>query len=326
VARTEEGWLPFREIRERFSFRQNYLYVWHEQGCPYLGGAKLAARRIPTDIGGRVRSVWCYSRGQLEEIARGIQASETGEYRDERGVWLSAGEAHKRYGLWDASLERWRKGGCLFLDGKPLRGKRVLRLTASRERRRRWVYYEADLERIAAGQKGPREAVYRDDEGMWLFACEVERRFGLQADNLWHYRNKEYPFLPKHRLRAKQVPGWCHPAHRTVNRLRWVYSEQDLQLIDARRRGLPDPVPQPPHRAAPPSPVPAAAAPRPKRRGRPRGMTPEVKKKIAGMLSAWERRELGDNKAAYGRKFGFDKSDATRLINAHERAKRHGGK
>jgi hypothetical protein len=36
------------------------------------------------------------------------------------------------------------------------------------------------------------------------------------------------------------------------------------------------------------------------------------------MLEAWERGEFGSNKSAAGRAYGFDRSDATKIINAHE--------
>jgi hypothetical protein len=39
------------------------------------------------------------------------------------------------------------------------------------------------------------------------------------------------------------------------------------------------------------------------------------------MLASWDRGEHGTNKAAYGRAFGFHRSDATKLINAHEAKK-----
>ena len=40
------------------------------------------------------------------------------------------------------------------------------------------------------------------------------------------------------------------------------------------------------------------------------------------MLAAWDRGEFDGNKSAAGRAYSFHRSDATKLINEHERAKR----
>src|SRR5262249_6326514 len=63
-------------------------------------------------------------------------------------------------------------------------------------------------------------------------------------------------------------------------------------------------------------------SPKKRGRGRPKGKRDaEVVERRARMLAAWDRGERGDNKAATGRAYGFDRSDATKLINRHEREK-----
>jgi hypothetical protein len=57
-------------------------------------------------------------------------------------------------------------------------------------------------------------------------------------------------------------------------------------------------------------------AKRPKR-GRKPGQTKDVKNRIRDMLAAWDRGDFNGNKAAAGRAFGFDRSDATKHINKH---------
>jgi hypothetical protein len=64
------------------------------------------------------------------------------------------------------------------------------------------------------------------------------------------------------------------------------------------------------------------SAKRRKRRGRPKGWRdPEVAARQKAMLEAWDRGEFGTNKAAAGRAFEFDRSDAAKIIKDHERSR-----
>jgi hypothetical protein len=57
-------------------------------------------------------------------------------------------------------------------------------------------------------------------------------------------------------------------------------------------------------------------------RGRPVGTTdPQVKKRRAQLLREWDQGKFGKNKSAAGRAHKFDRSDATKIINDHEKAK-----
>src|SRR5262249_45115232 len=56
--------------------------------------------------------------------------------------------------------------------------------------------------------------------------------------------------------------------------------------------------------------------------GRPKGpIDPQVADRKKRMVAAWGGQELGENKAAYGRAYGFHRADATRYINQHEAAR-----
>jgi hypothetical protein len=65
--------------------------------------------------------------------------------------------------------------------------------------------------------------------------------------------------------------------------------------------------------------------PEPKRRskrGRKRGWRdPEVQRRKTAMLEAWDRGEFDGNKAAAGRAYGFNRPDASTIINEHEASK-----
>src|SRR5262249_6012783 len=56
------------------------------------------------------------------------------------------------------------------------------------------------------------------------------------------------------------------------------------------------------------------------RRGRPKGETPDVSRRKKEMIQAWDRGEY-ETKAEAGRAHGFQRSDAAKIIKAHERKK-----
>jgi hypothetical protein len=60
-----------------------------------------------------------------------------------------------------------------------------------------------------------------------------------------------------------------------------------------------------------------------KQRGRPEGSKdPQVADRIRKMLEAWDRGDFQNNKAAAGRAYSFNRPDASKIISAHEEAKR----
>jgi hypothetical protein len=253
----EGEWLTYEEAHNLFGFSRGMLYTWHDQGSPFLGGKKLAARRQHRRVRGRLcigmQAIWTYYLPDLEVIAQARKTVGDDSCRDEAGNWLTAEATGEKYGIWSASLSDWRDRPCPFLGGRTVRAQQVKRVAGSTDRRMRWVYLEEDLRQIAAAQKiaaarGSSPAVYSDDQGTWLFASEVHKRFGLPADGLWYYRKKTFPFLANGKLRAKPVAASHHPKFRTKKpgKQCWVYHEQDLQRIAAARAGLPVEPLQPP--------------------------------------------------------------------------------
>jgi hypothetical protein len=235
--RREEGaFISYPEARRRFGFRQSWLYAWHTKDCRYLRGARLEARRESLLVNGGVRRVWVYRRDQLEEIAKVRSAGLSGVLTDDEGTWLSAGAAKKVYGVWDASLGDWRQKPCEHV-GRTIRAKPIRRQGGKGPHKTRWVYHEEDLQVIAAAQAAPGPATLQDSEGTWLFASEVQRRFGWPADGLTYYRRKAWPCLDGGKLRAKQVPSTAHPGMRNKNRPAWVYHEEDLRRLAAFQAG-----------------------------------------------------------------------------------------
>ncbi len=230
VADPDAEWLSGREASERFGFDRNRLYEWHKEGCCYLDGRKLSARRVLAGIGTRARRIWQYLRSHLEEIARrSKQEDRKKPCQDKHGSWLPASVAAKRYRIFEQSLELWPVKLCGLLGGRTIRAKQVSRSAQTKHGGLLWVYFECDLRDIVAARK--RAATYEDRAGTWLFACEAERRYGLRADNLWSYRRKTYPSLPQRKIRAKQVSASHHPCPRHPQRLYWVVHEGDIRQI-----------------------------------------------------------------------------------------------
>jgi hypothetical protein len=178
-------------------------------------------------------------------------------------------------------------------------------LGAGQEARRRAVgYHEDDLRQIKAARKAAAPAVFTDAEGTWLFASEVARRFGLRADNLWHFRAKVYDFLPEGRIRAKQVDAASPPTRKARCRL-WVYHEDDVKRVAAHRAGEPipppaivmiadsTPSPNPSAQERPSADIPESGRPTKPRRGRPpgTGLSTERKEEIA---EAYLNRQPGE--------------------------------
>jgi hypothetical protein len=311
-------WISGQEAVDLFGLDLNRLYEWHKKGCALLGGTKLGARRIKAGSGALVRKVWHFNREQIKEIAAALRAGflDAG-VQDKEGTWLSAAVAKKRYGILIQQLERWRQQPCPYLGGNTIRHKQVpCAAMGVRRGGVLWIYLEDDLRRIADAKKKDAPAVYKDAEGVWLFASEVTHRFGIRADNLWHYRATTYSFLAAGKIRAKQVDATHHPRPpRTRGRL-WVYFEDDMKRVAAHLAGKPiPPAAPPPATSLPPEP------PKKKRRGRPSGHTADWLERQQAMLKDWDSRKYKTKKEA-GEAHGFDRTEATKIINAHEDAKR----
>jgi hypothetical protein len=65
---------------------------------------------------------------------------------------------------------------------------------------------------------------------------------------------------------------------------------------------------------------PPATTPPKKKRGRPKGVTKDVADRMRKLLEEWDRGDF-DSKAQAGRAHGFNRPDASTIINAHEREK-----
>jgi hypothetical protein len=148
--------IPYHQVRSLFpAISRDTLYRWQNKGCPWLDGQKLTAHRenVPTDENG-FRTIWTYSRRQLQEIDRKMAAeNDSRVIRDEQGTWRFVVDASERYGLIPQHLERWRTSPCRALGRRTIRAKQVEVLwLGKRHGGKAWVYHDEDLRTIAAGQ------------------------------------------------------------------------------------------------------------------------------------------------------------------------------
>src|SRR5262245_14722193 len=97
-------YLSYPEARDRFGFRQAWLYDWRDQGCCYLEGERLQARQEYRKVGNNVRLVWTYYLPQLKLIAEARGRERRGVLVNEAGTWFSAKVAEKTYRIFDATL------------------------------------------------------------------------------------------------------------------------------------------------------------------------------------------------------------------------------
>jgi hypothetical protein len=218
------------------------------------------------------------------------------------------------------------------------------------------VFSEASVELLCAWRKGKTsDGRWKESNKIW------QDSEGLQYSNEWIAENKPCSLSYVSHARedgllgdGKLVPR--DPAKGGSPRSRRVYKENKVfAFLDGvspetsaeNRSGLRDPVapgtstPIPPEAVPPPDPKtkptgpvenepPSArqnakvnVAPKSKgRRGRKKGSFDlSVANRKKEMLEAWDRNEFGNNKAKAASAFGFEQSNGTKIINAHERSK-----
>jgi len=216
-------------------------------------------------------------------------------------------------GYWTKQPSRRRSRGPALLTrkfyiiGGPGRG-RPKKLTAWRGK---------DLQDITDGLegkhpergKGPWAKRQRQaqQDAVKAFLGDLEKRLPLWAsdalDQARHARVSRFLF---YRTKKKQGIRTSQADTETGPRYYWHLPGQGAP-------GLTSVVPQPEESSAPS---------RPRGRGRPKGKTQDWLRRAKEMLEAWDRGDFAGNKAAAGRAHAFNRSDATKIINAHEAGKR----
>src|SRR5262249_35770346 len=164
------------------------------------------------------------------------------------------------------------------------------------------------------------DQVWRDDEGCWHSKWHLARVSG-RPDSIIRYLLRVRPG-PDGVTRFKLVPTLGRPEGGGKGR-GWVAVYHETEPLVRELLGLGGSRGNNDHSSGPGAIAHGSTvSPKKRGRGRPKGKRDaEVVERRARMLAAWDRGERGDNKAATGRAYGFDRSDATKLINRHEREK-----
>jgi hypothetical protein len=258
-------------------------------------------------------------------------------YEDEMGVWLTGMQAHDAHAVNDSEFcYRWAERESLLRPReKALRPKTIPNPVCQKGGPGEvMVFLESDLLEILAGNesdhpfdgRGPhKDAVRRQRlEAAKKYLREIMGNRRMRPAHVYAKMKRQHG-MPKRLVRSafKDLKG------REVGNGR----ARLWQLPFATPAALSNPppfagneVPQavPEPNVAPPS-ADEAASPgtRGKRRGgRPKGPTEDWKNRKRAMIEGWDRGDYGDNKAEAGRAHDFHRSDATNIINAHEREKR----
>jgi hypothetical protein len=253
---------------------------------------------------------WCPQ--DLEKIRTRAQAKEAGR---RPGYVTDKEAAAAPFGIPATTLARWRNprgSGCPYLG----------RLLDAYQDKPSCIWYNSAADLRKATEKTPLGSLdpHRDEDGTtWL----PQRLTGLIEQTLNNLRKRDNRAAAKlgRPRRAPSVRSKVidrpHPKIRN-GKLR-VWHEGDLLAYKAWRNGTPHANGPGHHGSDSDSIRPQAAK---KRRGRPTGTIDKGRVERARMmLEAWDRGEFKGNKARAGRAYQFDRSDATKIINAHERRK-----
>jgi hypothetical protein len=131
--------------------------------------------------------------------------------------WLTARAARERFGFQKSALLCWRKH-CLYLDGRPIRS-RKMRTLIDGFVRRLWRYSVRDLEAIAGRIAQPPFSEHHDDAGTWLSARQIQDAYQVRSSILAHWRNIQ-------RVRALSIPR--PPGMTSAHQRLWVYHQGDV--------------------------------------------------------------------------------------------------
>lgn len=315
-----------------FGFSADLLHYWRRWGCPYVKGRKLKAKLFTVRIEGQRgrRKLWLFDRVALADIAErfkidGVPSNkpfarypqhwtrqatrrkwaECESFVDAKGrEWAAARVALKTLHVCHAVLYKWRRYGCPYLGGKPLRS----RLRKGEFGRRDRFFLVDQLDEINERRA---EVGQAPSGGELLTLDKAASLIGRSKTTLIRWRNSG-----KLSSETILVRGPDGKVYRQVGIRR-----SELEGDTARCSETDD---REEETVSPDNEPTIIERPERKRRGRPKGRDPEVVQREKDMLADWDAAlERGEciSKAELGRKHGFDRSDATKLINDHERRK-----
>ena len=229
-----QPYLPTWEVRERIPVDTSTLIYWHHEGCHYLGGNPLRARRDRRGWRAKMKHPpWGWHAGDVDKIVR-ARASELPVYKDRDYIRLR--DAVRAFGFPGPTIQGWSKKGCPHLGGRKLRPKPLKGIgQGPREVK---GYCVADL-RMIAGRLHKKVDPYllpvTNAAGTWLPAKLVQQdeRYGFYWNTVYGWHSKGCPHLDGRELRADWFP--LEPRGRGRWRKKLCFLEEDLDEIVRRR-------------------------------------------------------------------------------------------
>jgi hypothetical protein len=159
-------------------------------------------------------------------------------YRDEAGAWLTLEGVRDKHRLPVRSVRRWADpdgSGCRFLEGgRPLRSQMV-NPARPRARGRVLVALESDVlalkdKRLPGGPAVP----YRDGDGVWLTAKEVEARYPVTRRLVQWWAGRPSRLHPGKAIWSRPIPNAARHRRGSPGRVT-VYLEAHVQACVAGR-------------------------------------------------------------------------------------------
>jgi hypothetical protein len=261
-------------------------------------------------------------------------------------LWYLRGDALANYNCTSAVLALWEQRASIRNSGPALRKKWFYVIGEHKSRLTAWSC--SDLDAIANGEEEVkprlcgRSLFARKQRERWqkivkALLFELKKILPIRAKDafaiaeslgLTSARKMIYRLKNKLGIRTKMATGagranfwWCLDSQTPPASGLSQASAAQLEAIAAKCRVVDD-QPETPKvsvlaaktAAAPGLP---SVSPEKQKRGAPKGQRPKTAARVANMLDSWDRREFGTNIAAYARDFLFDRSEASRYINAH---------
>lgn len=227
-------YLPTWEVRERIPVDTSTLIYWHDEGCHYLEGKALRARRDKRGWRAKMKHPpWGWHAGDVDKIVR-ARASEPGVYKDRDYIRLR--DAVRAFGFPGPTIQGWAKKGCPHLGGRKLRRKPLKGIgQGPREVK---GYSVADLRKVAARldkDVDPYLLPVTNAAGTWLPAKLVgeDPRYGFYWGTVYAWHRKGCGHLDGRKLRAEWFPLEASMRGRWKKKL--CFLEEDLDGIVRRR-------------------------------------------------------------------------------------------
>jgi hypothetical protein len=224
------NWLTRVQLWTKHRYDRHTLSKYTNQKHPVIGRRIRTIKRwVPFARSGKFERL--FSAADIDEIE--AQLTKLSDRPD-----LVSPLQEKRYGFGLENVTRWRKQGCLYLDGAKLAGEKIIVRQRSRKIMAVHWHNKAQLDTIKSVLARRREHV--DSHGLWLPLKESAARVEVIPEMIVTWARKGCPHIKRTILRQRVAFLQGRSKH---GGKAWVYLAADLDLVKARINGWPDPKP-----------------------------------------------------------------------------------